>query len=420
MTDTESVPAEGLEIFSIAYDENGQELRLAPSDAAKADDVSRNLGIGKDGEIVRVDHGPFVAALDELRNANTGSLAAAIKDNCLGSALYVDMTPAPVNEDLFRLDERYYFDVRDDRLVAIVTDRYAEQPDVTPAEITASLARIAKAYGCEIIYVWFTLVGGGTPEEFLNDFSDSGLDPEHIAQLHADERASLAVMAHDAHIALAVDPSQPTSLLISGATALADFISATKDGPLDAAGVLNLLRGGHYDVLVGEVESDYLEVKTAPHAIWAGGTSGERAKIELAQDVARFANEDVDAILVIGYREALMNGCAELVSVTPVANHRLDITRIGEVLDSRIVPPVEGLVIETFAVNDTQSVMAIYVPRQPPEMQPYLVHGAIAGDKVEGGFFSIVRRRGEGSIVTTAHQIHAYIVAGKRYLAGKE
>jgi hypothetical protein len=35
------------------------------------------------------------------------------------------------------------------------------------------------------------------------------------------------------------------------------------------------------------------------------------------------------------------------------------------------------------------------------------VHGAIAGDKTEGAFISIVRRRGEGSITISAKQIHA-------------
>lgn len=90
-----------------------------------------------------------------------------------------------------------------------------------------------------------------------------------------------------------------------------------------------------------------------------------------------------------------------------------------DVLDAKIVPPVDGLVIEKFPVTETESILSILVPHQPAEMQPYLVHGAIVEGKVEGAFFSIVRRRGEGSIVTSAQQIHAYIVAGKRYLRGE-
>ncbi|GAB3610613.1 hypothetical protein GCM10027414_27390 [Humibacter ginsengiterrae] len=420
MTDEEHAPVEGLEVFVIAYDEDGHELRLTLSEAAEATDRSRSLGIGDAGEIVRVDHGPFAAAADELRGANAASLVAAIEGNYLGTQLYVDLSRPPVNEDVLRLDERYHLDVRDGRLVAIVTDRHATQPDSTPEEIAASLARIADAYNCEIVDVTFTLVGGGTPEELLNDFSGIGLEPEHVAQLHADERANLASMAHDVRIALTVDPTRPVAALMDGAAALADYLTATREGPLDAAAVLNLLRGGHFRTLLGETESDFLEVKAAPHAIWVSRSAGDRAKIELAQDVARFANGDTDAVLIVGYGEATVEGTKQIARLTPVANARLDPVRVNEVLDARIVPPVDGLAIETFAVNDRQSVMAIYVPRQPPEMQPYLVHGAIAGDKVEGGFFSIVRRRGEGSIVTTAHQIHAYIVAGKRHLRGDE
>ena len=73
---------------------------------------------------------------------------------------------------------------------------------------------------------------------------------------------------------------------------------------------------------------------------------------------------------------------------------------------------------EKFSTSSTESVLAINIPKQPAEMQPYLVHGAFVEGKLEGAFFTIVRRRGEGSITTSAQQIHAYIVAGKRYLRG--
>lgn len=69
-------------------------------------------------------------------------------------------------------------------------------------------------------------------------------------------------------------------------------------------------------------------------------------------------------------------------------------------------------------MGNDQGLLLISVPPQPSEIQPYLVHGAVVGDKNEGAFFSIVRRRGEASIPTTAAQIHAYIVAGKAFLRG--
>lgn len=408
---------EGELVFAITYDEDDNEVRVAPADAGTAIDRSRDLGVGATGLIVRVKHGPFVVTADELRVANSGSLAEAIKDNYFGSALYVDLTSPPVDVDLMELDDRYHLDVRDDQLVAIVTERYSTQPPFTASEMAASLGPVAAAYACRIVDVSLTLVGGSAPEEFLISFTDSGLDPEHAARLEEEQRAIVASMAHEAVISLAGDSSKPVGELISAASALADYLKATRHGPLDASGVVNLLRGGHFELLVGETESDFLEVKTTMHPIGSPGANGDKAKIELAQDVARFANGEVDAVLVIGYREA-SGGRNEIGSVTPVANTLLDPARVTGVLDARIVPPLDGLRIETFPITMTEGIMTIFVPRQPPEMQPYLVHGAIVEGKVEGAFFSIVRRRGEASITTSAQQIHAYIVAGKRYLRG--
>lgn len=421
---TEPEPAaqpEGADVYVITYDEEGIESRLLPAEAhGGIVDRSRNLGIGaSNSEIIRLKHGPLVAAESELSTVNVGSLARAVTGNYHGTVLVVDRTSPPVNDDLLDLEDRYHLDVHDDQLVAVVSQRYPAQPSLTPAEIASSLERIIDSYGCEIADVEFLLAGGGTPEEITIDFSGRGLDPEHAEQLNSEQRAMVSAMAHHVNITIITDAKHPASVILRGAAALADYLHATQDGPLHADGVLNLLRGGHFDLLLGEKESDYLEVKTAMHPIWVAGTSGDKAKIELAQDVARFANGDVDAILVIGYRE-LSGGGNEIGSITPVGNTYLNRTQISEVLDARIVPPLDGLVIETYAVSATDSILAIYVPRQPTEMQPYLVHGAIAEGKVEGAFFSIVRRRGEGSITTSAQQIHAYIVAGKRYLRGDD
>lgn len=409
---------EGTEVFVIAYDEEGNELRLSPAEAAEATDRSRHLGIGLGSlAILRIKHGPFVAAETEIRLANIGSLAAALEGNYLGSALYVDRSAPPIDDDLLELDERYFLDVRDGQLAAVITQRYPNQPPESLSEIADSLARVVQAYGCSIDDVSFTLASGGTPEEFLQPFADD--ESYYAVRFNAENLETLAGLAHDVHIRVSTDHTKKINDLIDGATALADFLKATKDGPLHAEGVVNLLRAGHFKVLIGEAESEYLEVKTAMHPIWVAGATGEKAKIELAQDVARFANGDVDAVLVVGYKEA-PGGGSKIASLTPVANSYINPAQINEVLDARIVPPLNGLAVEAFATSPTESILAIYVPKQPAEMQPYLVHGAIAEGKIEGAFFSIVRRRGEGSITTSAQQIHAYIVAGKRYLRGEE
>lgn len=419
MSDPAKTPQpEGLEVYVITYDEEGNEARLLPSEVT--DDLvdrSTDLGINKGRwTIERMKHGPLIAAESQLRQVNVGSLGRAIAGNTLGTALIVDRTPPPIDDDVNEIDSRYDVDVADDVVLAIVTQRYPYQPAETEAEIAARLARIAAAYGCRVVDVSFALPKGGTPEEMLSHWPEG---EEWAEGFRAETIETLAGMAHDVKVSIATDDHVTMATLMDGAAAMSDYLNATQTGPLHASGVLNLLRGGHFNVLLGEQESDYLEVKKQMHPIVAPGDTGKRAKVELAQDIARFANGDVDAVLVIGYREKAGGG-NEIGTLTPVADSTLDITQIQNLLDERIMPPVDGLIIEKFPTSPTDSVLAIYVPKQPSEMQPYLVHGAIVGGKVEGAFFSIVRRRGEGSITTSAQQIHAYIVAGKRFLRGTD
>ena len=415
----ESVPQpEGVDVYVITYDEEGNERRLLPSEVT--DDIvdrSRSFGINKGTwTIERIKHGPLVAAESQLRLVNVGSLGRAINGNYYGTLLIVDRTAPPIDEDIWDIEKRYDVNVRDEVIVAVVKQRYPVQPEQTPQEIAETLARVAAAYGCRIADVAFVLPGGDRPEDRLAQWDG---DDEWSERFRQETVEMLAVNAQDVVIYVATEPANTMATLMEGAAAIADFMKATQAGPLDAADVLNLLRGGHFKVLIGEAESDYLEVKTQMHPISAPGDTGKRAKVELAQDVARFANGDVDAILLIGYREA-SGGGNKIGSLTPVADTVLNIPQIQDLLDARIVPPVDGLVIEKCPVTTTDSVLAIYIPKQPSEMQPYLVHGAIAEGKIEGAFFSIVRRRGEGSINTSPQQIHAYIVAGKRYLRGSD
>lgn len=415
MTEHPATPQpNGLDVYIITYDEEGNEERLLPSElTGDVVDRSRHLGINKGAwTINRIKHGPFIAAESQLRLVNVGSLGRALADNGYGTALIVDRSAPPLEEDIADVDRRYEVDMMGGSVVASITQRHPTQPSETPTEIASRLARIAAAYDCRVVDVSFTLAGGGTPEEMLSHWPEG---EEWSERFRADTIEALAAMTHDVTVSIATDDGKTMATLLDGAAAMADYLSSTQTGPLDASAVLNLLRGGHFNLLIGESESDYLEVKTQMHPISAPGDTGKRAKVELAQDVARFANGSVDAVLVIGYREQ-SGGGNQIGSLTPVADAILNIPQIQELLDARIVPPLDGLVIEKFPTSQVESVLAIYVPKQPGEMQPYLVHGSIVGGKVEGAFFSIVRRRGEGSITTSAQQIHAYVVAGRRYL----
>lgn len=206
-------------------------------------------------------------------------------------------------------------------------------------------------------------------------------------------------------------------VLAAGRDAAA-LLLAYERGDIDVVGARHLVRAGKPHLLAGLTENDWLEVKGGPYRINDAEPVRTRSRIELAQDIARFANGDADAILVVGIKEEKRDKQSRLAAVTAVPLADIDPDQYRAIIDQRVVPPVDGLLVERANMTRGLGVLMISVPKQPREMQPFLVHGAIVGDKIEGTFFSIVRRRGEASITTSAAQIHAYIAAGKAFLQG--
>jgi hypothetical protein len=300
---------------------------------------------------------------------------------------------------LGNFDPRTYLEVGDSTICAIVEERYAERPPISRRQYHETLTSIARQYECHIAEVKY-------------------LDPDERTQID-DNLDFYDDMPHFVNICIeSNNPDVPARRIIECGRAVHDYLAAVRGGELGAKTIVELLRAGHVDLLVGQVESAFLEVKSMLYNIDLGPSKNakDRHKIELAQDVARFANGETDAVLAIGYREARVGDRTEISSVAPIKLARFNAAQYQAVLDERIVPPLVGLVVEQVEIRDGVGIAFIFVPRQPEEMQPYLVHGAITGGDVEGQFFSIVQRRGEGSINITAAQIHTYIAAGRAFL----
>jgi hypothetical protein len=192
------------------------------------------------------------------------------------------------------------------------------------------------------------------------------------------------------------------------------LVDRMRDGDLTAETALDLLTAGRADLLVGHVESTWLEAKREGYDL-----NTDHGRIELAQDVARFANGDNPGLLVLGLQTRKTRG-EEVIAKTCPALDAFDTGRYHRAIDAKLFPPVQGLVVRDVPVrlNGGRSghILAIYVPTQAEELKPFLVHGAVVNGKVEGAFISIVQRRGEHSIPVTAPGIHATIAAGRALL----
>jgi hypothetical protein len=174
-----------------------------------------------------------------------------------------------------------------------------------------------------------------------------------------------------------------------------------------------LLRSGQGAALVGLSESQILECKRAVNV------RGEHDELEFAKDIAALANSETGGLLIIGMATKREQGRDRIVAVRP-PSEMITSRRLRGMVDRRVYPPIDGLIVESVSSGSLEDPPLLFclVPPQPEELKPFLVHGAIAGRRVEGAFIGIPRRRGEDTIQTTPASIHSFLVAGRALLRG--
>lgn len=363
------------------------------------------------GKVVYLRHGPFVAPESIIGPADVASLAIAARDErrCCASLPEVIVVapgdPQPFDPDLFE-DDPVVIEIGEDYVHAcfelLVTQRAADADDYA-----TWLAAAVEPHGCEIASVQLTDQYGQVPEELDWPVEHPEWRDEHLATERTRPRIVIVHVAPTKAMTV-------SSLLTAGREARV-LLEALRGGPISSNGVIHVLRARLPQLLRGLPESEWLEVKSQPYDL---GAPGDAAKIELAQDVARFANGEVDAVLVVGFTTTKSSGIEQIDSVKPAKLKALPVDRYRAVIDSRIFPTIEGLTVEQIDMGNERGLLMIVVPAQPQEYKPFLVHGAIVGDKVEGSFISIVRRRSEGSVTVNASQVHAMLAAGRALLRG--
>lgn len=178
---------------------------------------------------------------------------------------------------------------------------------------------------------------------------------------------------------------------------------------------LRMVQLGQLSALLGHQESEWLEVKSAPYDLKAG--SQQTWKLELAKDVAQFANSEIGGLLVIGLHTKRIDGVDTIDRITPFPSAESRSQSYRDVIKHRIHPPISGLQLDTVAY-EKMSVIYIFVPAQKEENKPYLITGAVIDGRYENLGITIVRRQGDASIPITAHELHSMIVAGRALLSG--
>lgn len=239
-----------------------------------------------------------------------------------------------------------------------------------------------------------------------------------ISPLLVERNLSLVgVEAHDYsdnHWLLSVDVGfNPRSRLLADLYAdaldIRELLNASS-GEITHATVADLIRGGHVKALLGQPEGDWLEAKSQ-HA----DLTTEVGKIRLAQWVSQFANSPGGGVVVLGLATKNQGSGDVITKVTPLPRESGIRRKYVQVLDTKVIPPIEHLRVEVIPYGEDDLIL-IEVPPQNEENKPFLVHGAVVEGKAQGSFFSIVRRRNDEMASTHPAHVHANLTVGRAFL----
>jgi hypothetical protein len=232
-----------------------------------------------------------------------------------------------------------------------------------------------------------------------------------LACVHLDQHSSEAPYWHRVHISM---PTRGRTLdhLYEIAESVGRLFEAATNGDVNRENSLDLILGGRADLLVGQPEGAWLDVKKQHYEL-----GDDRGRISLAEAVARFANAEEGGIVVFGMDTKKRPGGGEVIrSLKPVPVDKATARRYRQTIETRLFPFPAGLNIHVVKTGASEGLVVISLPPQEEELKPFLVHGAIVNGRVEGAYISIVRRSGEDSIPITAHQIHSTLAAGRALL----
>jgi hypothetical protein len=173
------------------------------------------------------------------------------------------------------------------------------------------------------------------------------------------------------------------------------------------ARLVELLRAGEPDGLLGTPATVVFEPRPAPDL------SSEDWGFDIASAVCAFANSVPGGLLVLGLDVAEGHVCG--VSAFNAADA---VTRLQDAVARTVFPPPEGLLVEAAPVRaepDT-GIILILVPAQDRVLKPFLVHGAVLGDRLRHQAFSLVERRDTTIYAQGIVALHAQLAAGRALL----
>jgi hypothetical protein len=194
------------------------------------------------------------------------------------------------------------------------------------------------------------------------------------------------------------------------------LLDASDGGELGFATTLDLLKARQWDLLKGQPESDWLDVKSKPY-----DQADKTWSYELAKDVAAFANSPAGGMVVLGMT-ARDDGDGEV--ITGYKEFVLDEVRSSTYrkhVAQRVYPRLRGFQVFRIAGKTKgRGLVVLHVPPQPDSARPFLVEGVVTAGGILGAHVLLPIRREDDTDLWNAAALHARIRLGEQVIEGRE
>jgi len=158
------------------------------------------------------------------------------------------------------------------------------------------------------------------------------------------------------------------------------------------ADLATIVSTARFDMLVGEMESQFLDAKGQPYR-FDEGTDGKRA---FAKDVASFANAQGGYIL-IGFATKIsdVNAGEQIAEVRPIRSQYFNTEQHRKILQEWLYPQPLGIEINwiPFGNEPEKGVLALYIPPQNDRSKPFLITKTVTDKKSTDVIIAYVERR---------------------------
>jgi hypothetical protein len=216
-----------------------------------------------------------------------------------------------------------------------------------------------------------------------------------------------------------IDPWPPRGRTVADAWRLGDevdaLLRAASGGEITPKTALDLLRGGKWDLFVGQPESNWLDAKSEPYR-----DLNKNGKYSLGKDVAAFANSPKGGIIVIGMSTKKVDEVDTISKCNEVPLNIVSRQAYRHFVADWVYPMVKGFDVEQIeGTKENRGLTVLIVPRQEETSHPFLVHGVLSGEKVLGSHVLLPIRREDTTAAMDPAAIHVRLRLGEQVIAGK-